>query len=245
MEKFLKSFEKLLYFRSVFFLWSIILYGDTYCLYFFHRSIINFNYESLKSLQILTVGNIFTFLMFFSVTYVFIIPFINFIVGQIWIEFYSSKYNILHKIKDISEYYINQETLKDYAIIHDNKVSYEIYKNHIKEQNENEELNKISIFVIIFSIIDYVFSRYDKGICILDIFEKNKLHEYIIFGYIMLLFVLIINIFNGYVNDDSKDIFLSREIASHIRGDVKKFDSEAFANPSNIEKVMIKPKDFK
>ena len=93
MEKFLKSFEKLLYFRSVFFLWSILLYGDAYCIYFFHHSIINFNYESLKSLQILTIGNIFTFLMFFSVIYVFIIPFLDFFVGQIWIKFYYSIMN--------------------------------------------------------------------------------------------------------------------------------------------------------
>lgn len=219
MEKFLKSFEKLLYFRSVFFLWSIILYGDAYYLYFFHRSIINFNYESLKSLRILTIGNIFTFLMFFSIIYVFIIPLINFLIGQVWIEFYYSKCNILYKNEDINDLYINQETLKDYAIIHDNKALYDIYKEHIKSQNENEELDKISIFVIIFSIIDYALSIYNKGICILNIFETNKLHVYLILGYIILLVVLIINIFNDYVNNKSMDIFVSREIASHIRND--------------------------
>ena len=114
--------------------------------------------------------------------------------------------------------------MKDYAIIHDNKALYDIYKEHIKNQNENEKFDKISIFVILFSIIDYILSRRDKGIYILDIFEKNKLHEYLISGYIIFLVVLIINIFNGYVNNDSMDIFLSREIAKHIRDDVKKFN---------------------
>ena len=185
------------------------------------------------------------FLMFFSVIYVFIIPLISLMVGQIWREFYFSKYNILYKNKDISEYCIFQETLKYYAIIHDNKVSYEIYKEHIREQNENEKLEKISIFVIIFSIIDYYLSKYNQDICILDIFEKNKLHEYIIFGYIILLFLLTINIFNGYVNSNCMDICLSREIASRIREDVKKFDSEAIVNPSNSEKFMINPENFK
>lgn len=245
MEKFLKSFEKLLYFRSVLFLWSILLYGDAYCIYFFHKSIINFNYESLKSLKILTIGNIFIFLLFFSVIYVFIIPLINFLMGQIWIEFYYSKYNILYKNEDINDFYIDQETLKEYAIIHDNKVLYDIYKEHIKSQNENEELDKISIFVIIFSIIDYVLSIYNKGICILKILETNKLHVYLISGYIILLVVLIINIFNGYVNNKSMDIILSREITSHIIDDVKKFNSKAIANPPNNEKVMINPDDFK
>ena len=91
-----------------------------------------------------------------------------------------SKWNILYKNKDINSYYVNQETLKDYAIIHDNKALYDIYKEHIKNQNENEKFDKISIFVILFSIIDYILSRRDKGIYILDIFEKNKLHEYLI-----------------------------------------------------------------
>ena len=250
MEKILENFRKLLHFRTILFLWSIILYSDVYYLFFFHRSIKNFNYEYLiKSIKTLTITNIFTFLMLFSVIYIFIIPQINYITAVLWNKlYYSFPYDIFNKNESDSNkhnFCIYPESLKDYSIIHNNKVLFDIYKRHTANLNESIEFNRIGLFVVFFSFIDYALSRYNKGICILNIFEYNKLSEYLTAGYIILLILLVIIIFNEYIDCYNDYVFLSREIVSHIRKDLERFNNKVNTNPKNSGKVMINPEDFK
>lgn len=246
MEKILENFKKLLYFRTILFLWSIILYSDVYYLFFFHRSIKNFNYEYLiKSIKTLTITNIFTFLMFFSVIYIFIIPQINYITAVLWNElYYHFLYDLFNKKEsDLNKhnFCIYPESLKDYSIIHNNKVLFDIYKRHTANLNESIEFNKISLFVVIFSFIDYALSRYNKGICILNIFEYNKLSEYLITGYIALLILLIITIFNEYIDYYNNYVILSREIVSHIRNDLSGFRNTVNSVENHKSEVAIYP----
>ena len=85
MEKILENFKKLLYFRTILFLWSIILYSDSYYLIFFHRSIENINYEYLKnSLNTINIEDIVSFVILFGIFFIFFIPLIIFVFNILY-----------------------------------------------------------------------------------------------------------------------------------------------------------------
>ncbi len=250
MEKTLGNFKKLLDFRSVIFLWSIILYSDVFYLFLFHHSIANINYKDLiKLIEAFTIVKLITFFVFFSVFYIFIIPIIDYFLEIAWISIYY-KWDWLYKklnndtidAYEKNNYCIYSEFLKDYSIMHDNKVMYDIYKNYKLNANKSAEFNIISLFVIIFSGSDYLLSKlYNQGVCILDILSNSLLPgnitKYLILGYIILIIILILNIFSGYTDYYKDHIMLSRETVHCITNDLKNFKNTE--NPINHNNNII------
>ena len=237
MKNILEDFKELLDFRNILFLWSVILFSDVFNLFFFHKSIKKINYDYfIKLAKTTTLNEIAFFFILFSVSYFFIIPVINFYFENLWNLIYYNwdwLYKKINKNNDIykQNYYIYPIFLKDYAILSDNKVIYDIYKNYKYNVKKSNEFNSVSWLGIITSVLDYYLSKkYNNGICILnvlsnDLFIKNST-EYFILGYIILLIILLFNILNGYINYYKDYIILSQEIKTYIIEELKKIKNE-------------------
>lgn len=254
MEKFIKGFEKLLDFRNVLFLWSIVLFSDVFSLFFFHSSIKNINYDYLTELfKKITFNDLVFFVILFSVSYILIIPSIRYllVVFCLWLKQIIYKWDWLYKIFnkdsvdiDKTNYCIYSINLKEYAMLHNNMVIYDIYKKHKYDVNKSDEFNIIALFVVIFSGLDYLLSKlYNNGICIINVIANSLLPDniiaYFILGYIFLMATLTIMAIKEYADYYSDHIVLSREIIKYIRKDIDKFNDEANTVPPNSGKFII------
>ena len=258
MEKILKLFKNFIDFKNILFFWAIILYSDSYYLIFFHRSIENINYEYLKnSLNTINIEDIVSFVILFGIFFIFFIPLISSIfkylydeitekILSIWSRFFKNNNDNEYSRENENILLVND--LYEYSLLNNNSITYDIYKNHESYADKIEEFEKISSFVIFFSVVDYFCGKYyNNGNYILNILHfgntgiLSDISQLLIIGYLLLMYNLIFYKKNEY-DFLLKIQFISPEIPFHIKENIKKFKSES--NLRNVNGKVDIPKDI-